>query len=117
MRGGQRRPEIVEDSEREMYGWQLATTRQEQGEVASSTNEAYEGIPVVTNKLVGHVDSSSYPQIAVCIQLSLTRPANTKGPVPVLMEFGFVRPSWFPQQNPPPPGPTWQKQVLDKGWG
>jgi hypothetical protein len=33
------------------------------------------------------------------------------------MEFTFVWPSWFPRPVNPPQGPTWQKQVLEKGWG
>ncbi|WP_276366633.1 acetylxylan esterase [Chryseolinea sp. H1M3-3] len=113
----QRRPEIVEDFDREIYGRQPANTPKVNWEVVSTTNEMYEGVPVIMKKLVGHVDNSSYPQITVDIQLTLATPANAKGPVPVIMEFGFIRPSWFPQQNPPPPGPSWQKQVLDKGWG
>src|SRR5688572_30099901 len=113
----QRRAEIVEDFDREIYGRQPKNTPKVKWEVISSTNETYEGIPVVMKKLVGHVDNLSYPQVSVDIQLTLATQANAKGPVPVIMEFGFIRPSWFPQQNPPPPGPTWQKQVLDKGWG
>ena len=114
----QRRPEIVEDFDREIYGRQPSVTPKVTWEVISTVNEDYDGIPVVTKKLVGHVDNSSYPQISVDIQLTLATPANAKGPVPVMMEFGFVWPSWFPRQNAtPPPGPTWQKQVLEKGWG
>ncbi len=113
----QRRPEIVEDFDREIYGRQPTNTPEVTWEVVSTTNEIYDGVPVVMKKLVGHVDNSSYPQVTVDIQLTLATPANAKGPVPVIMEFGFIRPSWFPQQNPPPPGPSWQKQVLDKGWG
>ena len=112
----QRRAEIVEDFDREIYGRQPENTPKVKWEVVSSTTETYEGIRVVTKKLVGHVDNSSYPQISVDIQLTLSTPANAKGPVPVMMEFGFVRPSWFPAPNPPT-GPTWQKQVLEKGWG
>ena len=113
----QRRAEIVEDFDREIYGRQPKNTPKVNWEVVSSTNETYEGIPVLTKKLVGHVDNSSYPQVSVDIQLTLATPANAKGPVPVMMEFGFIWPSWFPRQNPPPPGPTWQKQVLEMGWG
>ena len=40
--------------------------------------------------LVGHVDNSAYPQITVDIQLALTTPAKARGPVPVIMEFGFT---------------------------
>ena len=112
-----RRPEIVEAFDREIYGRLPKNIPKVAWRVVSSTNETYEGIPVVTKKLVGHVDNSSYPKMSVDIQLTLATPANAKGPVPVIMEFGFIRPSWFPAQNPPPAGPTWQKQVLDKGWG
>ena len=113
----QRRAEIVEEFDREIYGRQPANTPKVKWEAVSATNETYEGIPVVTKKLIGHVDNSSYPQITVDIQLTLATPANAKGPVPVIMEFSFVRPSWFPAPNPPPTGPTWQQQVLEKGWG
>lgn len=111
-----RRPEIVEAFDAEIYGRLPKNIPNVTWKIISSTNETYEGIPVITKKLVGHVDNSSYPEVSVDIQLTLATPANAKGPVPVIMEFGFIRPSWFPAQNPPP-GPTWQKQVLDRGWG
>ncbi|HKY54380.1 MAG TPA: hypothetical protein VJM08_08750, partial [Anaerolineales bacterium] len=76
-----------------------------------------EGIEVVTKKLIGHVDNSSFPAITVDIQVTLTTPASATGPVPLMMEFTFVWPSWFPRPANPPQGPSWQKQVLDKGWG
>jgi hypothetical protein len=52
----------------------------------------------------------------------LTTPANATGPVPVIMEFGFVFPPGFrlpppPAGTPPQTGPTWQQQLLAKGWG
>jgi hypothetical protein len=113
----QRRPEIVEDFDREIYGRQPSETPKVEWEIISTENEVYEGIPVVTKKLVGHVDHSAYPKVSVDIQLALSTPANANAPVPVIMEFGFIRPSWFPAQNSTPPGPTWQQQVLEKGWG
>lgn len=111
-----RRPEIEEDFDVEIYGRQPKNIPKVTWEVVSATNETYEGIPVITKKLVGHVDNSSYPQVSVDIQLTLATPTDAKGPVPVIMEFGFIWPSWFPARNPPP-GPTWQQQVLEKGWG
>ena len=110
----QRRAEIVEDFDREIYGRQPTNTPKVTWEVVSTTNETYEGIPVVTKKLVGHVDNSSYPQITVDIQLTLATPANAKGPVPVMMEFGFIRPSWFPDKTlrplaPPGSNKFWKK--------
>jgi hypothetical protein len=72
---------------------------------------------VVTKKLIGHVDNSAYPQVTVDIRMNLTTPANATGPVPVILEFGFIGP--FPGRGPAPvqTGPTWQQQVLAKGWG
>ena len=85
----QRRPEIVEDFEREVIGrvpknvpkvtWEIVT---------QATDRVVGGIPVVAKQLVGHVDNSACPAIKVDIQMTLVTPANVKGPVPVLMMFG-----------------------------
>ena len=86
----QRRPEIVEDFDREIYGRVPKDTPKVKWEVTSTTNEKNGDTAVVVKKLVGHVDNSSYPAITVDIQLTLTTPANATGPVPVMMEFGFA---------------------------
>jgi hypothetical protein len=117
----QRRAEIVEDFDREMYGRMPKVTPNVKWEVTSATNEVKYETPVITKQLIGHVDNSSYPQITVDIRLTLTTPANATGPVPVIMEFGFgqlpPRPATAPPPNAPPPGIPWQQQVLAKGWG
>src|SRR5258708_9011292 len=123
----QRRPEIVEDFDREIYGRVPKTTPKVTWEVTETIRENNGDVPVVTKKLIGHVDNSAYPQITVDTRLSLSTPADAKGPVPVMLEFGFggfpggrgglgknVPPKAPP---PPPPGPTWQQQVLARGWG
>jgi len=112
----QRRPEIVEDFDREIYGRVPKHTPPVKWEVISVVNEKNGDVPIVTKKLVGHVDNSAYPQLTVDIQLSLSTPANASGPVPVIMEFGFIFPPGF-RLPAPPPGPTWQQQLLAKGWG
>lgn len=118
-----RRPEIVEDFDREIYGRTPKNTPKVNWEVVSTKNDTNNNIPVVTKKLIGHVDNSSYPGIKVDIDLTLTTPANATGPVPVIMEFGFVFPAGFRPPAPPrdtSSGPrplTWQQQVLAKGWG
>lgn len=117
----QRRPEIVEDFDREVYGRVPRVTPKVKWEAVEVTNEVKHDFPVITKKLVGHVDNSSYPQITVDIRLTLTTPQNAKGPVPVIMEFGFQPPPGFvppvPPPGTPPPGPPWQQQVLSRGWG
>src|ERR1035437_4872891 len=115
-----RRPEIVEDFDREIYGRVPANTPKVKWEVVKDTMEMNGNVQVHTKKLIGHVDNSSYPSITVNIDLTLSTPANTKGPVPVIMEFGFVFPPGFrmPQQNTNQPQlPSWQQQLLAKGWG
>ena len=118
----QRRAEIVEEFDREIYGRVPKDTPRVNWEVTSTTKEMNGDVPVITKKLLGHVDNSSYRQVTVAIQLTLTTPANASGPVPLIMEFGFVFPPGVRPPVPPagvavPTGPTWQQQVLAKGWG
>ena len=119
----QRRPELVEEFDREIYGRVPKDTPKVNWELVSTTEGTNGDVPIVTKKLIGHVDNSSYPLIKVDIGLDVTTPAKAKGPVPVMMEFGFTFPPGFfaragkAAPPPPPPGPTWQQQVLAKGWG
>jgi hypothetical protein len=115
-----RRPEIVEYFDREIYGRVPQNVPGVSWEVMSTTNEMVEDIPVVVKKLSGHVNNASYPSMSVDIQLTLTTPAKITKPVPVVMEFGFIFPPGFKFPSPPsgtPKEPSWQQQVLLKGWG
>ena len=119
----QRRPEIVEDFEREIYGRVPANVPNIKWEVVSTTQEMNGGTAVVTKKLVGHADNSPYPKIAVNINLTLTTPAQATRPVPVIMELALspevlaALAKRFPDMFRAQPGPTWQQQVLARGWG
>jgi len=122
----QRRPEIVDEFDREIYGRVSKDTPKVNWEVVSATRESNGDVPVVMKELVGHVDNSAYPLISVDIQLTLTVPANAAGAVPVMMEFGLSpevlaalkkrlsAEQWATVMGT---GPTWQQQVLAKGWG
>jgi peptidoglycan/xylan/chitin deacetylase (PgdA/CDA1 family) len=115
-----RRPEIVEDFDREIYGGIPKNTPKVTWEVLSVTNDTSNHVPAITKKLIGHADNSSYPAITVNIDLTLTTPANATGPVPVIMEFGFIFPAGFRFPAPPAGTPvekSWQQQLLEKGWG
>ena len=107
-----RRPEIVEDFDREILGRVPANTPRVTWEVLSTTQEKVGNVPVITKNLVGHVDNSAYPRIAVNIELSLTTPANASGPVPVIMEL-----AGGPDKGSSGREPSWQQQVLARGWG
>jgi hypothetical protein len=116
-----RRPEIVEDFDREVYGRVPKDTPKVKWEVTSTEKQTVGDVAAVTKRLVGRVDNSARPAITVDIQLTLTTPAEAKGPVPVMMEFGFVfGGKGFTPKGPPGGGkfgPSWQQQVLEKGWG
>jgi hypothetical protein len=98
-----RRKEILELFEREVYGRipAAAKTIKVTWEVTGETQGNTAGIPTITRNLVGHVDNSSYPAITVDIQANYTIPANSTGPVPVLIGFGGGGAA----------------QALPKGWG
>jgi hypothetical protein len=121
-----RRPEIVEDFDREIYGRVPKNAPKVTWEVVSQVDEMNETVPALAKKLLGHVDNSSYPAIRVDIQLTLTTPARATGPVPVMMEFGLspevlaaIKKRLSPAQLAALSGngPSWQQQVLAKGWG
>src|SRR5579863_4809143 len=78
----QRRLEIVEDFDREIYGRMPRNTPKVNWEIVSTIRGMNGDVPIITKRLVGHVDNSSYPQISVNIDLTLTTPANAVGPVP-----------------------------------
>lgn len=93
-----RRPEIVEDFEREVYGRLPENLPKVNWEIKVTDREWVNFTPVIAKQLIGHVDNSAYPPIDVNIKMTLVVPANVKGPVPVLMMFG--RPS-FPAPAQP----------------
>jgi hypothetical protein len=127
----QRRPEIVEDFEREVIGrvpkdvpkvsWTITT---------QATDRVIGDLPVLAKQLVGRVDNSAHPAIEVNIQMTLVMPKDAKGPVPVLMMFGGFGGGGFPRRagepeptnrfarfGPPPTGPSSQEMLIAAGWG
>jgi len=95
----QRRPEIVEDIEREMYGRLPKNIPKVTWTVKAVDREVINRVPVIVKMLAGHVDNSTYPLINVDINMMLVVPTNVKGPAPVLMMFSG-RPS-FPAPAQP----------------
>lgn len=115
----QRRPQIVEAFDSEVYGRLPKNIPKVTWEVTSTAKEMNGDVPVIVRKLVGHVDNSIDPAIKVNIEVTLGTPANAKGPVPVVMEISWAKYPFKPGTvlPPAPPGPTWQQQALAKGWG
>jgi len=98
-----RRPEIQEHFDREIYGRVPEDVPKVTWEIVSVSRDTNANMPVVTKKLLGHVDNASYPFVKVDIDLALTVPADlpppilsgsagkagAKGHIPVIMELGF----------------------------
>lgn len=86
----ERRPQIIEDYEREVYGSIPKNVPKVTWTVKVTDREFIVPgfIPVIAKQIIGHVDNSEYPLINVDIKMMLVVPANVKGPVPVLMMFG-----------------------------
>ncbi|HEX9108725.1 MAG TPA: hypothetical protein VF832_15880 [Longimicrobiales bacterium] len=94
-----RRPEIVEDFEREVYGRVPAGVPRVSWQVLVNEREFVGFTPVIAKRLIGHVDNSVYPYLSVDIAMTVVTPANARGPVPLLMMFG---PSRLPAPAQPP---------------
>jgi hypothetical protein len=127
----QRRPEIVEDFEREVIGRVPKVAPKVTWTVVSNITDGLVGnLPANGKQLIGHADNSAYPAITVDIRMTLVTPAKAKGSVPVLMMFGgfggdgMPRPAdspaptnRFPEFGGPYKDPPSREQLLAAGWG
>lgn len=127
----QRRPEIVEDFEREVIGRVPKEVPKVTWTVVSNITDGLVGNLSANGKqLIGHVDNSTFPSISVDIRMTVAIPAHAKGPVPVLMMFGgfggdgMPRPpgtpvptNRFSQFGGPFKDPPSTEQLLAAGWG
>ncbi len=93
-----RRPEIVEDFEREVIGRVPKNVPKVTWEVTKTVNTEVGGIPVVAKQVIGHVNNSAHPAIAVDIRMAVVVPVGATARVPVLMMFGF---GGMPGEAPP----------------
>src|SRR5579859_4327281 len=127
----QRRPEIVEDFEREVIGRMPKDVPKVTWTVVSNVTDGLVGkLPANGKRLIGHVDNSAFPSITVDIRMTLVIPAQAAGPVPVLMMFGgfggdgMPRPAGSPEPTNrfrefggPYKDPPSTEQLLAGGWG
>jgi hypothetical protein len=114
-----RRPETVEDFEREVYGRVPAQVPRITWEVVETRNTTVAGQPVLARRVVGHADSSAHRAISVDIRMAVVLPANAAGPVPVLVMFGWgnLPGEPVPSFGPEPEAPPNPDQLIAAGWG
>ncbi|HEY2410990.1 MAG TPA: hypothetical protein VGI40_02030 [Pirellulaceae bacterium] len=138
----QRRPEIVEDFEREVVGRVPPNAPKVTWVVTQTRETTIAGKPVIEKQLEGRVDNSICPPIDVTIAMTVGTPKDAQGKVPVLMMFGGFgfgprgaggkapadgkAPSnnTAPSAKAPatakgfgPPGPSKNEKLIEAGWG
>ncbi len=84
----ERRPEIVEDFEREVLGRVPPNAPKITWTVTNTVKDHVGPYPVLARELTGHADNSGCPEINVDIQMVVVTPAWATNPVPLMMMFG-----------------------------
>jgi enterochelin esterase-like enzyme len=122
----QRRPEIVEDFEREVLGRIPEGVPAVTWKVVKTIEKKLGETEVIEKRIVGRADNAGCPEIDVNIMMSIVLPKQTSGPVPALMQFGFT--AWgldgedvslggrrFGEPRPGSP-PSKEQQLIEAGW-
>lgn len=112
----QRRPEIIQDFEREVLGRIPENVPKVIWTVANTENSTVGSYSVISKQLVGHVDNSSYPLITVDIQMTVVTPAQAKGRVPLMMMFGRGFPASSGIAATEGADPPATEQLIADGW-
>ena len=127
-----RRPEIVEDFEREIFGRiPKSVPRVGWKELAVVKGGLVGTLSADGRQMVGIVDNAACPSIPVEIQMTVVTPADAKGPVPLVMMFGGFRggsgmpraaDAPLPEKKGPEFGGPYQdppstEQLIAAGWG
>ena len=119
-----RRPEIVEQFDREVLGRVPKTVPKVTWKVVRETKDKVGPWPVVARELKGRVENSAFPEAAVEIQMVVVTPAWASKAVPVMMMFGraalpsdpvpaaFARFALMPKTEPQA-----TVQLIGAGWG
>ncbi|MCA9262128.1 MAG: hypothetical protein KDA61_23080, partial [Planctomycetales bacterium] len=119
----QRRPEIVALLESEVYGRVPANAPQVRWQIVQSRDIKLGELAAVEHEIVGVADNAACPEIKVEISMSLTTPAQTDRPTPVLLSFV---PTPFEIERRPRPGfarnvagpspPSKPETLIAAGW-
>ncbi|MFL0161117.1 alpha/beta hydrolase family protein [Aquirufa salirivi] len=111
-----RKPEIVEDFEKEIYGRIPDNIPPISWKIISTENKTMAGFPVEVQKLKGTVENRRFPSISVQMEVTIGFRKDLKKAMPAMMELAWV----FPPGMNRPPAPAneipWTEQVIAKGW-
>ncbi len=119
----ERRPEIVEDFEREVVGRVPKNVPKITWRVTETVNTKVGELPVIAKLVLGKADNSAAPNIDVEFRMVVVTPEAATKPVPVLMMFGQANipgtggPGFGAGRAGGPTDPPSQEQLIAAGWG
>lgn len=117
----QRRPEIVEDFEREVIGRIPADVPSVSWSVSEVVDTKVGDVAVTARRVIGHVDNAADPDLTVDICLAVVLPKQSTQPVPVLVMLGWGLMPDDPVPRfgnaPEPSVPPATHQLIAAGWG
>lgn len=117
-----RRRELREDFDREILGRTPRSMPDVAWHIIGTTHEKYGGVEVVTKRIQGRVDPWMGTNLKTDIDLLLTVPEHSAGPVPVVLELAFARDFALATGGPldsyvPTPWGVDGKLAVERGWG
>jgi hypothetical protein len=117
-----RRLEIVKAFEQEVYGKLPEKIPSVAWQVIDAYDTVVGNFPIREKIIKGIVNNAAFPSVKVEIELHVATPLHSENPVPIVMEFGFIR-SPFNTGPAQPIGlgssgePSWKEQLISNGWG
>jgi len=114
----QRRPQLIEAFDREVYGRVPTSVPHVRWEVTDVTHEKIGAQRALVKHLRGHVNDSAFPTVNVDIEALVAFPEESAKPVPVIMHIGFIKiPPEMQRFAAMDGGKDWREQLLARGWG
>ncbi len=117
----ERRPQIVEAFERDVYGRIPAHVPKVTWEVEKKVHTEVGGRRVIARRVLGHEDNRADPADTETFRMAVVLPDRAQAPVPVLIMFSWGNMPGEPVPHfpgfPAPPGPTKAEQLIANGWG
>lgn len=112
-----RKEEIRELFDREIYGRLPDNIPEVNWKVTQTIDTVIGSIAATQKRLSGVVDNSTFPELSVTIDMTVTTPSAVDGPVPLIMTFTFNLPASWTNRRPPSKYTDWREQMLAHGWG
>jgi hypothetical protein len=115
----QRRPQLLEIFDREIFGRIPAGTPGVKWHAGAVVHEKFGAVAVVTTKFTGHVDNGRDPAITVDIKMNISVPEVALGrPMPAILALTFLGPRTLPLgiTQSPDPAPDYREQIVRRGW-